>query len=67
LRNFENSRIELFEALSKLSCYLFCQKLVSCGEKDLLWEKGEFLKSLFNSLGTTLVMSTSVFDLEIGI
>jgi hypothetical protein len=32
LRNFENSRIELFD-LSKLSCCLFCQKLVSCGEK----------------------------------
>jgi hypothetical protein len=32
LRNFENSEIELF-VLSKLSYCLFCQELVSCGEK----------------------------------
>jgi hypothetical protein len=32
LRNFENSKIELF-VLSQLSCCLSCQKLVSCGEK----------------------------------
>jgi hypothetical protein len=32
LRDFENSRIELF-VLAKLSYCLFCQKLVSYGEK----------------------------------
>jgi hypothetical protein len=32
LRDFENSRIELL-FLSKLLYCLFCQKLVSCGEK----------------------------------
>ena len=32
LRNFENSKIELF-VLSKLLHCLFCQKLASCGEK----------------------------------
>jgi hypothetical protein len=47
LRNFENSRIELF-GLSKLSYCLSCQKLASCGENGWLWEKGEFLKSLIN-------------------
>ena len=39
LRNFENSRIELF-GLSKLFYCLFCEKLASCGEKCWLWEKG---------------------------
>ena len=39
LRDFENSRIELFVLLKLLHC-LFCQKLASCGEKCWLWEKG---------------------------
>jgi hypothetical protein len=45
---------------------LFCQKLVSCGEKCWLWEKGEFLKSWINFSGNdSLHVLTSVFDLEI--
>jgi hypothetical protein len=39
LRDFENSKIELF-VLSKLFYCLYCQKLASCGEKCWLWEKG---------------------------
>jgi hypothetical protein len=66
LRKFENSRIELL-GLSKLFYCLFCQKLASCEEKCLLWEKGEFLKSLINFFwNTSLYVSTSEFDLEIG-
>jgi hypothetical protein len=64
LENFENSIIELLVcqnslvvSLSKLSCCL-----VDYGKK------GEFLKSLINfSWNNSLYVSTSVFDLEIGI
>jgi hypothetical protein len=42
LRNFENSKIELF-VLSKLLHCLFCQKLASCGEKCLIMgNRGSF-------------------------
>jgi hypothetical protein len=45
----------------------YCQKLVSCGENVLLWEKGGAFESLTNfSWNTFLYDSTSVFDLEIG-
>jgi hypothetical protein len=53
--------------LSKLFYCLFCQKLASCGEKCWLWEKGGVLKSLINFFwNTSLYVSTSEFDLEIG-
>ena len=70
LRDFENSRIE----------FLFCQKLllsliVSLVKSWLLvgrsvdyGKKGEFLKSLIKfPWKTSLYVSTSGFDLEIGI
>jgi hypothetical protein len=45
---------------------LFCQNSLS-GENVLLWEKGEVFESLINfSWNTSLYVSTSVFDLEIG-
>jgi hypothetical protein len=45
----------------------FCQKLVSCGKKVRLWEKGGVFESLINfSWNTSLYVSTSVFNLEIG-
>ena len=69
LRDFENSRIE----------FLFCQKLllsliVSIFKSWLLvgrsvdyGKKGEFLKSLIKFVWkTSLYVSTSGFDLEIG-
>jgi hypothetical protein len=39
LEKFENSRVSTFD----LSKYLYVQNLVSCGENNWLWEKGEFL------------------------
>jgi hypothetical protein len=66
LRDFGNSRVEIF-ALTKLFYCLSCQKLVSCGEKCWLWEKGEFLESWIKFLWkTSLYVSTSAFDLKIG-
>jgi hypothetical protein len=66
LRNFENSRIEL----------LVCQNsfIASCvkswplvGRSVDYGKKGEFLKSLINFFwNTSLYVSTSGFDLEIG-
>jgi hypothetical protein len=45
----------------------FCQELVSCGENVWLWEKWGVFESLINfSWNTSLYVSTSVFDLEIG-
>jgi hypothetical protein len=45
----------------------YCQKLVSCGENVWLWEKGGVFEYLINfSWNTSLYVSTSVFDLEIG-
>jgi hypothetical protein len=44
LRDFENSRIELF-VLTKLFYCLSCQKLASCGRSIDYGKKGEFLKS----------------------
>jgi hypothetical protein len=83
LRNFENSKIELLVCqnsfiVSLVKSWLLvgrnvdyglsCQKLASCGEKCWLWEKGEFLKSWINfSCNDSLYVSTSEFDLEIGI
>jgi hypothetical protein len=45
----------------------YYQKLVSWGENAWLWEKGGIFESLINfSWNTSLYVSTSVFDLEIG-
>jgi hypothetical protein len=46
----------------------YCQKLVSCGKKALLWEKGGVFE-IFDqfSWNNSCYVSTSVFDLEIGI
>jgi hypothetical protein len=67
LRNFENGRLEL----------LVCQNsfIVSCvkiwplvGRSVDYGKKGEFLNSLINFLwNTSLYVSTSEFDLEIGV
>jgi hypothetical protein len=67
LENFENSRIELLVCQNSL-VVSFVKKLASCGDNSWLWEKGKFLKSLINfSWNNSLYVSTSVFDLEIGI
>jgi hypothetical protein len=66
LENFENSRVKLLFCQNTL-IVSFCQKLVSCGENVWLWEKGGVFGSLINfSWNTSLYVSTSVFDLEIG-
>ena len=49
LRDFENSRIELF-VLTKLFYCLSCQKLASCGEKCWLWEIGGVFEIFDQSL-----------------
>ena len=49
LRDFENSRIELF-VLAKLFYCVSCQKLVSCGEKCGLWEIGGVFEIFDQSL-----------------
>ena len=49
LRDFENSRIELF-VLAKLSYCFFRQKLASCGEKYWLWEIGGVFEIFDQSL-----------------
>jgi hypothetical protein len=46
----------------------FCQKLVSYRKNVWLWEKGGVFQSLINFFwNTSLYVSTSVFDLDIGI
>jgi hypothetical protein len=66
LENFENSRIDLLFCQNPLIVSL-CQKLVCGGENVWLWEKGEFFESLINfSWNTSLYVSISEFDLEIG-
>jgi hypothetical protein len=82
LRNFENSRIELLVCQNSLIEnsrieLLVCQNslIVSflknwplVGRSVDYGKKGEFLKSLINFFwNTSLYVSTSVFDLEIGI
>ena len=49
LRDFENSRIELF-VLAKLFYCVSCQKLASCGEKYWLWEIGGVFEIFDQSL-----------------
>jgi hypothetical protein len=72
LRDFENSRIELF-VLSKLFLSLLSKvgflwgEVVIMGKRDY-GKKGEFLKSLINLLwNDSLYASTCVFGLEIEI
>jgi hypothetical protein len=67
LRDFENSRIELLVCqnsfiVSIVKSWLLVGRNVDYGKK------GEFLKSLINFFwNTSLYVSTSVSDLEIGI
>jgi hypothetical protein len=67
LRNFENSRIELFGVKTLfIVSYVKCWPLV--GRSVDYGKRGEFLKSLIKFLWkTSLYVSTSGFDLEIGI
>ena len=67
LRNFENSRLELLVCQkSFIVSYVKSWPLV--GRSVDYWKKGEFLKSLIKFLRkTSLYVSTSGFDLEIGI
>ena len=66
LRNFENSKIELFVCQNSfIVSYVKSWSLV--GRSVDYGKKGEFLKSLIKFLwNTSLYVSTSGFDLEIG-
>ena len=67
LRNFENSRIELLVCQNSLIVSLV-KSWPLVGRNVDYGKKGEFLKSLINfSWNTSLYVSTSEFDLEIGI
>jgi hypothetical protein len=73
LRDFENSRVRAFGRLELLVCqnsiivsYVKTWSLV--GKSVDYGKKGEFLKSLINFYwNNSLYVSTSVFDLKIGI
>jgi hypothetical protein len=66
LENFEIVELELLFCQNSL-IVSFYQKLVSCGENVWLWEKGGVFESLINfSWNTSLYISISVFNLEIG-
>jgi hypothetical protein len=67
LRNFENSRLELLVCQNSfIVSYVKSWPLV--GRSVDYGKKGEFLKSLIKFLWkTSLYVSTSGFDLEIGI
>jgi hypothetical protein len=67
LRNFENSRLELLVCQNSfIVSYVKSWPLV--GRSVDYGKKGEFLKSLIKFLwNTSLYVSTSGFDLEIGI
>jgi hypothetical protein len=67
LRNFENSRLELLVWQNSF-IVSFVKSWPLVGRSIDYGEKGEFLKSLINFLwNTSLYVSTSEFDLEIGI
>jgi hypothetical protein len=67
LENFKNSRVRTF-VLSKYSKCLFLSKVGLLWGECLIMEKGGVFESLINfSWNTSLYVSTSVFDLEIGI
>jgi hypothetical protein len=66
LRNFENSRIELLGCQNSF-IVSFVKSWPLVGRRVDYGKKGEFLKSLINFLwNTSLYVSTSEFDLEIG-
>jgi hypothetical protein len=67
LRNFENSRIELLVCQNSF-IVSFVKSWPLVGRSVDYGKKGEFLKSLINFFwNTSLYVSTSEFDLEIGI
>jgi hypothetical protein len=66
LENFENSRVRAF-VLSKYSYCLFLSKVGLVWGECLSTRKGGVFESLINfSWNTSLYVSTSVFNLEIG-
>ena len=66
LRDFENSRIELLVCQNS-SIVSFVKSWPPVGRSVDYGKKGEFLKSLINFFwNTSLYVSTSEFDLEIG-
>jgi hypothetical protein len=67
LENFDNSRVRTF-VLSKYSKCLFSSKIGLLWGECLIMGKGGVFESLINvSWNTSLYVSTSMFDLEIGI
>jgi hypothetical protein len=67
LRNFENSRIELLVCQNSF-IVSFVKSWSLVGRSVDYEKKGEFLKSLINFCwNTSFYVSTSEFDLEIGI
>ena len=67
LENFENSRIELLVCQNSF-VVSFDKSWPLVGRSVDYGKKGEFLKSLINFFwNTSLYVSTSEFDLEIGI
>jgi hypothetical protein len=75
LRNFENSRIELLVCQNSFIVWFVKTLLLSLvskvghlwGEVLIMGKRGSFLKSLINFFwNTSLYVSTSGFDLEIG-
>jgi hypothetical protein len=59
LENFEKVELEFFVS--------YYQKLVSCGENGGLWEIGGVFDIVINFYwNSSLYVSTSVFDLELG-
>jgi hypothetical protein len=66
LRNFENSRIKLLVCQNSF-IVSFVKSWPLVGKSVDYGKKGEFLKSLINFFwNTSLYVSTSEFDLEIG-
>ena len=67
LENFEKVELE-FLFVKILLFVSYCQKLVSCGENIWLWEIGRVFVTVINFYwNNSLYVSTSGFDLEIGI
>jgi hypothetical protein len=67
VRDFENSRIELLVCQNSFVVSLVKSWLL-VGEVLIMGKRGSFLKSLIKFLWkTSLYISTSGFDLEIGI
>jgi hypothetical protein len=67
LRNFENSRLELLVCQNSF-IVSYVKSWPLAGEVLIMGKRGSFLKSLIKFLwNTSLYVSTSGFDLEIGI